>query len=97
MFFPNRNHKFNIFLGTDIDMEHDITLVNSGTVIVPNFAVIESHLPSVLYANGKENVTFVLETKGWYNGSVVNFEISCSPDPGACGNDITLRNTVKKS
>jgi hypothetical protein len=75
-------------------MEHDITLVNSGTVVVANFDVIDSHLPDVLYANGKESATFDLETKGWYNGSVVNFEISCSPDPDACGEDITIRNAV---
>lgn len=41
-----------------------------------------------MYANGNDHAEFEIDTTGWYEGSVISFDITCSPDPEICGKEI---------
>lgn len=42
-------------------------------------------LPATLYANDKDSVTWSFDVSKWYEGSAINMEIACSPNPEVCG------------
>lgn len=47
-----------------------------------------------MYANDKPHSEFILDTKEWYEGSVLGFDIACEPNPEACGKEITLKSML---
>lgn len=71
--------------GYTVQIEDEVTLVNSQTFIRLYPDVIEQNLPEIVYAENKDNAVFTFDVSDWYNGSVVGMKCTCAPNPEVCG------------
>lgn len=64
----------------------------------PHYDVIADALPTAVYANNKSHATFTANVKNWWEGSVIDTNITCDPNPELCENGtIKLTNIVSEN
>lgn len=59
--------------------------------------MIAAALPDAVYANNKSHASFTANVKDWWEGSVIDTNITCDPNPELCEDGtIKLTNIVSE-